>query len=107
MRLFVGPHVTVCGPQHLEGRTPDNPFPSAIGASARGEGEGAGDAGEILIEAQQVSLSGGAQIISLTFGPGNGGTVTVRATEVSLDVAAHIKKWPGPQTRPKWTHIRV
>src|SRR5687768_11197469 len=27
--------------------------------------------------------------------------------EIYLPVAAHIKKWPGPQTRPKWAHIRV
>jgi filamentous hemagglutinin family protein len=71
----------------LEGATPDNSFLSGLFANAQGKAEGAGDAGAIVVEAQQVHLSGGAQIASVTFGPGKGGMVTVRATEVNLEGA--------------------
>ncbi|MDH3602446.1 MAG: filamentous hemagglutinin N-terminal domain-containing protein, partial [Candidatus Tectomicrobia bacterium] len=67
----------------LEGATPDNRFFSGILAS--GEEGGAGDAGAILIEAERVRLSGGAQIGSATRGLGKGGIVTVRATQVTLE----------------------
>ena len=52
----------------------------------QGQGKAAGDAGMVVVEAPRVTLTGGAQIGSLTFGLGQGGRVTVRATElVSLD----------------------
>ena len=69
---------------NLKGAAPDNRFLSGLFTNAEGKEEGAGDAGDIVVEAQQVSLSGGAQIGSITFGPGKGGTVTVQATEVNL-----------------------
>ncbi|MBI3988962.1 MAG: filamentous hemagglutinin N-terminal domain-containing protein [candidate division NC10 bacterium] len=45
---------------------------------------GAGDAGDIVIEAKQVTLTGGALIDSSTLGPGQGGTITVTATDSVL-----------------------
>ena len=71
----------------MEGATPDNHILSAIFANAQGTAEPAGDAGDIIVEAQQVHLAGGAQIASATFGAGKGGTVTVHVTEVSLEGA--------------------
>src|SRR5262249_15991158 len=56
---------------------PDGVVSSRINASA----EGAGNAGSVIIEAPRVTLTGGAQIASPTFGPGHGGTVTVTATD--------------------------
>jgi filamentous hemagglutinin family protein len=45
-----------------------------------------GNAGGVLVEAKNVTVTGGATIFSGTFGPGNGGTVQVTATEtVSLN----------------------
>jgi hypothetical protein len=79
----------------LQGSTPSGDFSSGIFASAEGEGEGSGDAGEIVIEAQQVRLSGGATIASGTFGPGKGGTVTVHAKEVSLEGATPDNRTPS------------
>jgi filamentous hemagglutinin family protein len=70
---------------NLEGATPDNRFLSGILATTQGEMENAGDAGDLLVEAQHVQLKGGAQIGSSTFGPGHGGMVTVRATDISLE----------------------
>jgi filamentous hemagglutinin family protein len=69
----------------LEGEAPDHSFPTGIFVDTQGEGEGAGNAGAMVVEAQHVHLSGGAQISGSTFGLGNGGTVTVRATEVILE----------------------
>ena len=48
----------------------------------QGQGEGAGAAGTVVVEAPQVILTGGAHIGSATFGLGQGGRVTVRATEI-------------------------
>jgi large exoprotein involved in heme utilization and adhesion len=79
----------------LEGATPDNSFLSGLFASAEGDAAGAGNAGDIVVEATYLRLSGGAQIISATFGPGNGGTVTVRATEVTLEGVAPDNRFPS------------
>jgi large exoprotein involved in heme utilization and adhesion len=65
----------------LQGTTPSGDFVSGIFANAQGEGEAAGDAGTVVVEASQVTLTGGAQIGSSTFGSGQGGNVTVTATE--------------------------
>ena len=46
---------------------------------------GTGNAGNLSIVARHLRVDGGAQIGSSTFGPGNGGTVTVQATEVTLE----------------------
>ena len=42
---------------------------------------GAGSAGSILLNANNLSLTGGAQVVSSTSGSGQGGSVTVTATE--------------------------
>ena len=57
----------------LEGRTPDNRFFSGIFANAQEKGKERGMRGMIVVEAQQVSLSEGAQIGSSTFGPERAG----------------------------------
>ncbi len=49
-------------------------------------GEGAGDAGTLLIDAKNIAFTGGANINSATIGRGRGGEVTLRAEE-SVTVA--------------------
>ncbi len=59
---------------------------SNIVTNARGLGEQAGGAGNILVEAQNVWLTGRAQIGSVTSGDGQGGAITVVvANDVRLD----------------------
>jgi large exoprotein involved in heme utilization and adhesion len=65
----------------LEGTAPNGALGSGIFANAQGQRETAGDGGTVLVEAPQITLSGGAQIASSTFGGGHGGTVTVMATD--------------------------
>jgi filamentous hemagglutinin family protein len=64
----------------LEG-TDRNGAPSGIFANAEGMGEGTGDGGTVVVDAPQITLTGGARITSNTSGEGQGGTVTVTATE--------------------------
>src|SRR5262249_3580868 len=52
-------------------------FPSGLFASA--ERGSSGNAGALRVETGTMTLTAGAQIISSTFGPGQGGTVTVVA----------------------------
>ena len=80
---------------NLEGMASDLSLASGIFTAALGVSEGAGDAGALLIEAEQVRLSAGAQIGSVTSGPGMGGTVTVHATEVNLDGTTPDNRFPG------------
>ncbi|HHC24217.1 MAG TPA: filamentous hemagglutinin N-terminal domain-containing protein [Desulfobacterales bacterium] len=54
---------------------------SKIFADTTGEDSDAGDAGTVLIETGNLSLSGGGAVSSDTYGGGNGGTVTLRAAE--------------------------
>ncbi len=54
---------------------------SAILSTSEGESLRAGNAGSIRIEAPVIQVDDGAQITSSTFGPGQAGTVTLRATE--------------------------
>jgi filamentous hemagglutinin family protein len=71
----------------------DSLVPSAITAGSRSQAS-TGNAGNIVIDAKDVTLSRGAQIDSGTFGAGNGGTVDVTATEtISLDgVSTHNRR---------------
>jgi len=55
---------------------------------------GTGNAGNVSIVARHLRVDGGAQIGSSTFGPGKGGTVTVQATEVSLEGATPDNSFP-------------
>ncbi len=55
--------------------------PSRIVALAEGRQAGAGDAGNVMVHAANATLTAGAQINTSTFGPGQGGNVTVRATD--------------------------
>ena len=60
------------------------PVPSLIAAS--NQPGATGDAGSVRVEAQTVSLTNGAQIQSVTWGPGRGGNVTVMARDaVTVD----------------------
>ena len=57
-------------------------FPSGIVANA--QQDSGGDAGSVRIDTDgRVDLSGGGQILSATFGAGDGGTVTINAGSVS------------------------
>ncbi|PON16802.1 hypothetical protein C2W62_16545 [Candidatus Entotheonella serta] len=61
----------------------------AIRAETTGNGEDAGDGGNIVIEADQVRLLG-MQISSGTSGPGKAGNVTIRVTTLTLLEGASI-----------------
>jgi large exoprotein involved in heme utilization and adhesion len=65
----------------LAGTDPMTGSPSGIFAEAQGRGQGAGDAGAVLVEAATITLTDGAIMSGTTLGPGRGGSVTVRATE--------------------------
>lgn len=70
----------------LAGTSRDGRFSSIIGANTQGTGQDAGDAGAITVEAQNITLTGGAQITSSTEGPGRGSTIRVSATDsITLD----------------------
>src|SRR5207237_6862804 len=47
----------------------------------QGTGVGAGSAGSVVVEAPRMVLTEGARISGLTFGPGQGGTVHVTASD--------------------------
>jgi len=57
---------------------------SAVYIDTNSQDEGAGDAGNLLIETNSISFNDGASILANTFGKGNGGTVTFRAKQISL-----------------------
>jgi filamentous hemagglutinin family protein len=59
--------------------TNDKGLASKVFSSTLGAQEGAGDAGNILIESGSLSLRDGACIAAGTSGPGNGGLITIRA----------------------------
>jgi filamentous hemagglutinin family protein len=54
---------------------------SYLAAGTFGDSESAGDAGNILIEAQNIALTDGSYIYSSTEGQGNGGNVTLNASQ--------------------------
>lgn len=64
----------------LSGIAPHGRYAGGISANAQGHGQEAGDAGTVLVEAHDITVTGGAEMTSVTFGPGQGGNVTVRAT---------------------------
>ncbi len=64
----------------LSGIAPSGDSASGISSNAQGNGQEAGDAGIVLVEAQDITITAGAQITGVTFGNGQGGDVTVRAT---------------------------
>jgi filamentous hemagglutinin family protein len=57
----------------------------ASGTFSNVEGEGEGDAGNILIDTKNLSLSNGAVLGSSTFNKGNAGNITINATDISFD----------------------
>ncbi|MDH3601074.1 MAG: filamentous hemagglutinin N-terminal domain-containing protein, partial [Candidatus Tectomicrobia bacterium] len=60
-------------------------FPSGIFAQTQGANEMAGNAGTVLVEATNLTLTGTAQISTSTNGPGSAGTLTIIAHE-SIDI---------------------
>jgi filamentous hemagglutinin family protein len=54
---------------------------SQISTTALGTGDAVGDAGDILVQARNITLTDGSQINSSTFGAGQGGMMTVTATD--------------------------
>jgi large exoprotein involved in heme utilization and adhesion len=58
-----------------------NILSSLISGSSLGESDNAGHAGNIDIEARQINLTDGAQIVSGTIGPGDGGTIKIKVAE--------------------------
>ncbi len=64
----------------LTGQTSDA-WGSAIQVATGYENQGAGTAGSLVIEAENISFSDGAYISSATYGPEKGGEVTLKASE--------------------------
>ena len=79
----------------LTGIGPYGVFASGIFANAQGEGEGAGDAGTVVVEAPQVTLTGGAQIASGTLAEGRGAS----------DGAGHGDRKPRGHRLPRATPV--
>ena len=73
--------VTASDTLTLAGASLNGGFLSGLFANAQGTGADAGNAGSVVIEAPHVTLTEGAQISSLTTGPGQGGTVRVTASD--------------------------
>ena len=64
------------------GETPDGLFTSGLfGVTIPGA---VGNAGDIVVEVEQLRLAGGAQFFAGTFGEGNAGNITVRAREIEV-----------------------
>jgi large exoprotein involved in heme utilization and adhesion len=82
-----GGTVTVTASDTIEvsGRSANGKFGSHL-ASSSGDniGAGTGDAGNVVVTGRNVKITGGAEIQSSTFGPGQGGNVVVAATETVL-----------------------
>ncbi len=72
--------IRATGDVTLAGADAEGLFSSGINVDSLSEAEGAGNAGNVWVEAKAVSLVDGAQISSSTMA-GQGGTVTIRATE--------------------------
>ena len=69
--------VTASDTLTLAGTSPNGRFPSGLFARTRGTGT----AGSVVVKAPHVTLTEGARISSDTFGPGQGGTVQVTASD--------------------------
>lgn len=75
--LIAAGHIVFAG-------TDGNGFASKVYTSSLGEADYANDAGDIRIDAQTVSFRDGGGITADTKGPGDGGSVTVRASNVNF-----------------------
>jgi large exoprotein involved in heme utilization and adhesion len=69
---------------HAETLTLDGDTTAITSQSGQGS---TGDAGNVVVEGKTITLTDGAQIRSITFGAGHGGTVTVHADALTLDGA--------------------
>ncbi|MCP4702637.1 MAG: filamentous hemagglutinin N-terminal domain-containing protein, partial [Gammaproteobacteria bacterium] len=70
--------VKVSGPLEVTGVTPDERFTSRIGANTYEEG---GNAGDVWVEAESVTVKNGGTITSLTWGAGNGANISIKAED--------------------------
>ncbi|OQX27096.1 MAG: hypothetical protein BWK80_07025 [Desulfobacteraceae bacterium IS3] len=68
-----------------------NDIPSGIFANSSGTGEEAGKAGSIDIHARQIHLTDAGTIRSMTYGPGDGGTIKIIADE-SLTASGVVRE---------------
>jgi filamentous hemagglutinin family protein len=73
--------VTASDTLTLAGTSPDGAVSSGLFAVADGPKEGAGAAGSIVVSAPRIMVTGGAQIVSRSLGPGHGGSITVTASD--------------------------
>ena len=75
------------------GESADGQFDSGIHAQVEIGAEG--NAKDILIEAVRLTLRDGGQVSAATFGVGNAGNLTVRASEVELIGTAKVGRFPS------------
>ncbi|MBF0100914.1 MAG: S-layer family protein [Desulfobacterales bacterium] len=59
-------------------------FASAVSTRSRSEGNNAGDAGKILIQASSIELTNGGQITNSTFGQSRGGDTVIHVDSVNI-----------------------
>ncbi|MGF1492904.1 MAG: filamentous hemagglutinin N-terminal domain-containing protein [Microcoleaceae cyanobacterium] len=75
----------------LSGTSPSGLTSSGLFSNATSIGTGA--AGDIQVTTEQLSVSDGAQITTITAGPGNGGDLTIDAVEVDLSGVGTIAQF--------------
>ncbi len=93
--------VRASGAVILVGTNPDRSFPSSISSSSVGlTGPRSGNGGRILVEAQRVEITEGAQITSETLSIGHGGTITIRATDTVIVDGTDEAGIPGVPNLP-------
>ncbi|MEH1840025.1 MAG: filamentous hemagglutinin N-terminal domain-containing protein, partial [Nostoc sp.] len=77
----------------LIGTSPDGRFPSALFASA--DRNSTGDAGDIMLTTNTLLVRDGAKVLTSTFGPGKGGSLTVDAQDVELIGTSAVGQFPS------------
>jgi filamentous hemagglutinin family protein len=67
----------------LDGATPNSQFASQISSEVQSTGNGRG--GDVIVEADSLTITNGANVSGATFGKGDGGNVWVTADTIVLD----------------------
>ncbi len=85
-----GGDVTIIASDSIKFSSSDGNPASTIVTRTLGEEENAGNAGNILIETNRISLKNGGGLIASTDGTGKGGDIIVKAEQLQLDSDASI-----------------
>jgi len=78
--------IDITGPVLLDGVTPNGLFQSTVTADTAFTGPGAGKGGDVIVTAQSLTVTHGAEVAASTFGAGDAGSVSVNVTgHIDLD----------------------